>query len=847
MKTISTFKNRLTPHLLNLSVMFLLISVPAMSQVKHVVNVSDFKFTPKELQISVGDTVEWQNTQGYHNVNGTIVTFPLNPESFGNSAGMNWTYAHVFKTIGFYDYHCDPHALDGMTGKIEVKQSTGNNDKYNLTINFMGMTPHVDQILWLEVVDKNSEKEVERKKQIVSTDFSVDVSGIEKDHSYFVNFYADHNGNGSYDTPPVDHAWQLELNDVMGDTTLIFQHNTNFTDIMWENKLTVHFMNMTPHVGQTMKLAVTDKNTGMELSRVTSIASVDFMVDIYGIENGNSYNIDFYADHNGNGAYDVPPTDHAWRLELNDVANDTVLNFTHNTSFTDIQWKNELAVHFMGMTPHVGQNLTLWIIDRETGMAVDSVMAVAQTEFMIYSQSLLTGKSYNIDFYADHNGNGSYDAPPTDHAWRIKLDDVKGDTMLVFMHNTSFTDIMAKNMLMVHFMGMNPHVGQNLHLAVTDKNSGMEIERVSVVASVDFMVQVSGIELGKSYNIDFFADHNGNGQYDAPPADHAWRLELNSVMGDTTLVFQHNTSFTDIMWKNKLTVHFMGMNPHIGQNLHLAVIDKNSGMEVQRVTTVATVDFMVDVYGIENGMSYNVDFYADHNRNGMYDAPPADHAWRLELNDVMGDTTLNFQHNTSFTDIMWKNKLMVHFMGMNPHVGQNLQLAVIEKTSGMEVQRVSVTASVDFWVSVYGIENGMSYNVDFYADHNSNGMYDAPPVDHAWRLELNDVMGDTTLNFQHNTSFTDINWISTAISELNNSSFKMYPNPATGRVFIESNEFNSTVVKVMIYDISGKLKLSKIHSPEQILEIDIHALVNGMYFVELSNENKRKMMKLIKY
>ena len=480
MKTISTFKNRLTLHLFFLSVMFLIISAPLMSQVKHVVNVSDFKFTPNELQISVGDTVEWQNTQGYHNVNGTTVTFPLNPESFGNSAGFNWTYTHVFNTIGIYDFHCDPHALGGMVGKIEVKESNGNDDKFKLTINFMGMTPHVDQVMWLEVVDKNSEKEVERKKQIVSTDFSIDVSGIEKDHSYFVNFYADHNGNGSYDTPPVDHAWQLELNDVMGDTILNFQHNTNFTDIVWENKFTVHFMNMTPHVGQTMKLAVTDKNTGMELSRVNTIVSVDFMVDIYGIENGSSYNVDFFADHNGNGAYDVPPTDHAWRMELNDVASDTMLNFTHNTSFTDIQWKNELAVHFMGMTPHVGQNLTLWIINRETGMVVDSVTTTAQTEFMINSRSILTGKSYNIDFYADHNGNGNYDAPPTDHAWRIKLDDVKSDTMLVFQHNTSFTDIhwisTATSELNSSFLKMYPNPAINWVFIEMDRISGPDLQ-----------------------------------------------------------------------------------------------------------------------------------------------------------------------------------------------------------------------------------------------------------------------------------------------------------------------------------------------------------------------------------
>ena len=637
------------------------IVVTGVISIKHIVNVSNYKFTPKELQIEVGDTVEWQNTQGSHNVNGTTTTFPSNPESFGNSIGSGWKYQHVFKTAGKYDYHCDPHAAGGMVGSIEVKDAVVDDGKYNLTINFTGMTPHIGENMWISLSNKNSGIEIERKKIIASVSFVVEFSGIEKNHSYNIDFYADHNKNGGYDAPPTDHAWRMELNDVIGNTTLNFQHNTNFTDIMWRNKLTVHFMGMNPHVGENLQLAVTEKTSGMEIKRVSVTAAVDFKVDVYGIENGMSYNVDFFADHNKNGMYDAPPADHAWRMELNDVMGDTTLNFQHNTNFTDIMWKNEL---------------------------------------------------------------------------------------------------------MVYFMGMNPHVGENLQLAVTDKSSGMEIQRISVTAAADFMVSVYGIENGKSYNVDFFADHNKNGMYDAPPVDHAWRMELNDVKGDTMLNFQHNTNFTDIMWKNKLTVHFMGMNPHVGENLQLAVIEKNSGIEVQRVSVTAAADFMVDVYGIENGISYNVDFFADHNKNGMYDAPPADHAWRMELNDVMGDTTLIFTHNTNFTDIMWKNKLTVHFMGMNPHVGENLQLAVIEKTSGMEVQRISVTASVDFMVDVYGIENGMSYNVDFFADHNKNGKYDAPNADHAWRMELNDVMGDTTLMFQHNTNFTDINWITTAVSEV---------------------------------------------------------------------------------
>lgn len=437
-----TSKNRLTLVTFFLFAMTFCLPTNSSGQMKHVVNATDYKFTPAELHVSVGDTVEWKNTQGYHNVNGSKSAFPSNPEPFGNALGFGWTYSYVFKTAGTYEYHCDPHVGFGMKGKIEVMDSGGNDDdKYNLTINFTGMNPHVGQVLWLEVVEKTTGKAVERKKQTVSTNFSVEVAGIEKDHSYFVNFYADHNNNGKYDVPPVDHAWRMELNHVSGNSVLEFAHNTNFTNIEWKNKLMIHFMNMNPHVGQTLKLAVTDKNSGVEISRLSETVSVDFMVEIFGIEKDKSYNIDFFADHNKNGAYNTPPADHAWRLQLNNVNNDTIINFIHNTNFTDIKWRNELALHFIGMTPHLGQNLWLSVIDKETGISIDTVTTTIENEFMVYVKGILSGKSYQIDFFADHNKNGSYDKPPTDHAWRLELLNVKSDTMMMFMHNTNFTDI----------------------------------------------------------------------------------------------------------------------------------------------------------------------------------------------------------------------------------------------------------------------------------------------------------------------------------------------------------------------------------------------------------------------
>jgi len=126
-------------------------------------------------------------------------------------------------------------------------------------------------------------------------------------------------------------------------------------------------------------------------------------------------------------------------------------------------------------------------------------------------------------------------------------------------------------------------------------------------------------------------------------------------------------------------------------------------------------------------------------------------------------------------------------------------------------------------------------------------MYDAPNTDHAWRMELNDVMGDTTLNFTHNTSFTDINWIATAVSEISNLSLKMYPNPSTDRVFIEMDEISGSEIQVSIIDITGKLMYQEVRPINNKIEINIQNLNNGIYFIDLRTNNKQQILKLIKY
>ncbi len=618
-------------------------------------------------------------------------------------------------------------------------------------------------------------------------------------------------------------------------------------EVMQENTLTANFTGMIPHVGQDLWLSVTNTQSGMEIARTKKTVEESFSIEVEGIENGESYNVDFYSDHNGNNVYDAPPADHAWRIELMDVDGNETVDFVHNTTFVDIMWMNKLTVEFTGMTPHVGQNLWLSVTDAESGMELKRVMKTVVEDFSIDVMGIEVGASYYVDFYADLNMNGSYDAPPSDHAWRMELMDVMGDTTLMFAHNTTFTDIMWMNKLTVEFTGMTPHVGQDLWLSVTDAESGMELKRVMKTVVENFSIDVMGIEVGASYYVDFYADLNMNGSYDAPPTDHAWRMELMDVMGDTTLMFVHNTTFVDIMWMNKLTVDFTGMTPHVGQNLWLSVTNTQSGMELKRVHKVVEENFSLHVMGVVPGESYNVDFFADHSGNGAYDAPPTDHAWRLELMDVQGDTTLMFAHNTTFTDIMWKNKLTVNFTDMTPHIGQNFEFTLVNQADGTELASSSLTATESFSIYVLGIVIGESYDVDFYADLSGNGTYDAPPTDHAWRIQLMEVQGDTTLNFIHSSDFTDIS-IATGLDDLNQlAGFNIYPNPTNDFINVSLGEFDGENTIVKIFNITGAvIKQDVVNSKDRLLRYPVYPYQNGLYFISVENEKDRFVSKFIK-
>ncbi|NNE07622.1 MAG: hypothetical protein HKN20_03565 [Gemmatimonadetes bacterium] len=213
---------------------------------------------------------------------------------------------------------------------------------------------------------------------------------------------------------------------------------------------------------------------------------------------------------------------------------------------------------------------------------------------------------------------------------------------------------------------MGPHIGQYVEISIVGDDGGKNARArvlesrivLDPLPSAGFLVNLpDGVPSG-AHDLDFFADLNMNGVYDAPPTDHAWRIALGAS-GDLAPTFEHNTTFTDIespapAQGGDFTMNVTGVDPHVGQLFEVRVFDNETDLTVgqYRLASIASADFTLVIPGIiRQGTEYTVDYYADLNGNGGYDAPTADHAWRDIATGGPSGLTIDFAHNTTFTDI----------------------------------------------------------------------------------------------------------------------------------------------------------------------------------------------------
>lgn len=81
-------------------------------------------FSPKDVTVTVGDTVHWHNRSGVsHNVHFDESGQRIGGDPVTHDPSPEWNADFKFNSPGKFSYHCDQHSF--MTGSVTVQPATG--------------------------------------------------------------------------------------------------------------------------------------------------------------------------------------------------------------------------------------------------------------------------------------------------------------------------------------------------------------------------------------------------------------------------------------------------------------------------------------------------------------------------------------------------------------------------------------------------------------------------------------------------------------------------------------------------------------------------------------------------
>jgi plastocyanin len=108
-----------------LALLFLFV-FPIRARADQTVLVTDFAFIPRDITISVGETITWQWVKGFHTTTNGI-------DENDPNAGTLWdaqlfsgkkTAFYQFNQAGFFPYFCRFHTVLDMFGSVTVNPPT---------------------------------------------------------------------------------------------------------------------------------------------------------------------------------------------------------------------------------------------------------------------------------------------------------------------------------------------------------------------------------------------------------------------------------------------------------------------------------------------------------------------------------------------------------------------------------------------------------------------------------------------------------------------------------------------------------------------------------------------------
>lgn len=193
---------------------------------------------------------------------------------------------------------------------------------------------------------------------------------------------------------------------------------------------------------------------------------------------------------------------------------------------------------------------------------------------------------------------------------------------------------------------------------------------------------------------------------------------------------------------NNLRVRVTGMTSHVAERVEFNIVDRQNFIQSRTVIEpLGGPDAEFSFIGAvpkDNG-PFRLDFFADHDLNGVYSAPRPDafldHSWRVDLDDAKLDKATNtynvvFAHNQSFVDIFATpavelgKPLVVHLTRMEPFAGKRVEVRVSDAATqrGVALSRMPslVDAAKDLTVNGM-IETGVIYRIEVYTDDGRGG------------------------------------------------------------------------------------------------------------------------------
>jgi hypothetical protein len=132
----------------------------------------------------------------------------------------------------------------------------------------------------------------------------------------------------------------------------------------------------------------------------------------------------------------------------------------------------------------------------------------------------------------------------------------------------------------------------------------------------------------------------------------------------------------------------------------------------------------------------------------------------------------------------------------------------------------------------YDWGNGTMTNDSIAHVHYSN------PGTYTVTLTVHDNKADTT------ATYTQVVKVADAVTEMNDASITLYPNPATNNCFIKYDADIFNAPNIEIYDQLGKMVLKM--ALNQTSGVNISSLKSGMYYLKFFGKDYQKVCKLIK-